>query len=91
MKTRIENGVTILTIEKDPKEIGVHGIYYKEKQKKYRVVIKVGQSEYHLGFYANIEDAKEIRIKAEILRDEGEDAFLKWYKPWREENNYKRK
>ena len=81
MKTRIENGMTIISTgdaKGGKKNMHGHaGINFDKKLKKYRAEINHKRKKYHLGYSTNIDDLIAIRKEAEFHVKNGD--FIEWY------------
>jgi len=55
-------------------KLKIKGVCFDNKRKKWRATIKINQKQIHLGYFLNINDAKDIRIKAE-------EKYFKEYRP----------
>lgn len=81
LKTRIENGITIISTG-DAKggkknKHGHPGINFDNKLKKYRAEINHKRKKYHLGYSLNIDELIERRKEAEAHVKSGD--FITWY------------
>ena len=81
MKTRIENGMTIISTgdaKGGKKNMHGHaGINFDKKLKKFRAEINHKRKKYHLGYSTNIDDLIAIRKEAEFHVKNG--CFIEWY------------
>ena len=78
MESRIENGVTIITVPKAEKTNPHTGVYYHKLNKNYTAAIYFEGKQWNLGSFATLEDAIAIRKEAEAHVAAG--TIQKWYK-----------
>ena len=82
LKTRIENGVTIISTgdSKGGKKNknGYTGIHFDKRNDKYRAEINYKTKKYHLGYSHSIDELIEVRKEAEHHVKSGE--FEAWYR-----------
>ena len=82
IKKAFVDGTSIKQISPDRKlnsnnKTGIKGVSWSSQRHKYRAQITFKRKVYNLGFYDNIEDAKQARLKAEC---EYFGNFLEEYK-----------
>lgn len=81
MKIRIENGITIISTGDatggQKNKTGATGVTYYKDINRYRSELTYKYKKYLLGFFDNLEAAKQIREEAEAQRAAGN--FLEWY------------
>ena len=85
MKTRIENGVTIISTNFKKNHPGVYEI---NSTKKYRASIRYNEKNYHIGYSDDHEELVLIRREAEIHIRNG--SFLQWLELRKGNKNGKR-
>ena len=82
METRIENGMTIITVgagvANRSNKTGYVGVTYIKRLDKYRADIVIKGYRYTLGFYEKASDAGAIRTEADKYKKEGK--FIEWFK-----------
>ena len=81
-KIEIENGVTIIHTGDSTgglkNKTGFRGITHYKNIGKYRAEITLKKKKYCLGFFDNMESAKNLRLEAEKHKDQGD--FHEWFK-----------
>jgi hypothetical protein len=53
------------TVARKDNKLGIKGVFWCKRSKKYKVKITVNKKYIHLGYYSNLEEAIKIRKKAE--------------------------
>lgn len=82
MQSRIESGVTIITVPKAKKTNPHTGVYYHTINKNYTAAIYFAGKQWSLGSYDNVEDAIAIRKEAEAQVAAG--TVQQWYENWKQ-------
>lgn len=60
------DSVQMFNRQKRPSRLGLRGVYYIEDKHKYRVEIRCNRQTHYLGYYKDLEEAKEVRKRAEL-------------------------
>lgn len=82
METRIENGMTIITVgpgvANRANKTGYVGVTYVKRLNKYKADIVIKGYRYTLGFFEKASDAGAIRAEADRHKKNGD--FIEWFK-----------